>query len=457
MTVGPFVAFAAVMLSQTPETGSAALERRKAVLIEEIEAALAAETPVYGIDTQVNAARILEGHDNPHATRFLLDAGQRTLQLADPAARSHFLKLIVRSLTPLDARQAESLCTAQSRADSSAKADPLAVCYDQLITQLKDWPSRKEAFVRALDMGAYDMTATDELLQDAREQHAADFVPLLARFVGGFPTSSPRLQEITRLESVEHKFASGNAALSRLARRTAAAARREFAAAHRGQPGSRTSTAEAPLSEVANPILAEGAPAEPGVKLSPDFLGALSSFRFPSLLEQDDPQVKGLPDVSTLGTEEAVALARRRDYAGARAAMLADVLDQKDAELDTRVKLSLAQEILRDSLSMTSSSSRLLLQCELALWFHQHGEPVKAGEAAKALQDSFEAFVQCKDQHCKVFDSSTDDSPGELIMSFAEYLKKNGIDPAELGLNHPGLRARWLLLELQTLLEDKPK
>jgi hypothetical protein len=98
-----------------------------------------------------------------------------------------------------------------------------------------------------------------------------------------------------------------------------------------------------------------------------------------------------------------------------------------------------------------------MLQAQLARWFHQQGEMLKAGEAAQALQASFEALVQCKDQRCEVFETDADNSPGELIMTFAEYLKKNGISPAELGLNHPGLRARWLLLELQSLVEDKEK
>jgi hypothetical protein len=200
-----------------------------------------------------------------------------------------------------------------------------------------------------------------------------------------------------------------------------------------------------------------GTPAESGGKPGPGFLGAFAGFHFSSLLEQEDPQLRGLPDVSKLSTEEAIRLARGQEYAGARAAMLSDILDEKDADLDPRRKMSLAQDILRDSLKMNSSSSRLIVQAELARWFHQHGELLKAGEVAQALQASFEALVQCKDQRCEVFESDADNSPGELIMTFAEYLKNYGIDPAELGLNHPGLRARWLLLELQSLLEDKKK
>ena len=165
--------------------------------------------------------------------------------------------------------------------------------------------------------------------------------------------------------------------------------------------------------------------------------------------------MRDVPDVTKLSANDAIELARKQQYAGARAAILAEVLDEKDAELDLRRKLSLAEDILRDSLKMRSSSSRLMLQAQLARRFQQQGEKLKAGEAAQALQASFETLVQFKDLRCEVFQADAANSPGELIMTFAEYLKKYGIDPAELGLNHSGLRARWLLLELQALLEDK--
>jgi hypothetical protein len=460
MTLGPLLALAAVMLPQAPEAGSFAFERSKGALIEEIEAAAVAEPPVFGIDTQIRAAGILEGRDDAHAVRFLLDAGQRTILLPDPATRGHFLKLIVQSLTPLDAKQAESLCGSQKRAEPTARADPLAVCYDQFIARMKDWPSSKEAFSRALASGAYDLPGVEGLLREARESHAADFVPLLAGFIGAFPPINPRVEEIRRLESVDRKFGAAYPALSRQARRTASMARREFAAAHREQAGAESASPGTQVPEAAAAALSSGTPAEigaePGAKPGSD-ASVGSWFHLPSLLEQEDPLLRNLPDVSKLSTDEAIRLARRQEYAGARAAMLADVLDEKDAELDQRRKLSLARDILSDSLKMRSSSSRLIIQAQLARWFHQQGEMLKAGEAAQALQASFEALVQCKDQRCEVFETNADNSPGELIMTFAEYLKKNGISPAELGLNHPGLRARWLLLELQSLVEDKEK
>jgi len=133
MVHGPLLILSAALALQVPEPGSTALDRRKSELIQQIEAAAAAEQPVFGIDTQILAASVLKGHDDVHAARFLGDAAQRTLLLADAATRAHFLKRIVELLAPLDARRAESLCASQSRRPPGQEADPLAVCYDQLI------------------------------------------------------------------------------------------------------------------------------------------------------------------------------------------------------------------------------------------------------------------------------------------------------------------------------------
>jgi len=454
MITGPLLVLSAAMLLQTPEAGPSSLERRQGVLIEEIEGAAVAEPPVFGIDTQIRAAELLAGKDDVHAARFLLDAGQRTLLLSDPATRSHFLKRIVPSLTPLDARQAESLCAAQTRAEPTAKADPLAICYDQIVARLKDWPLRKDAFFRALAAGAYDMPGVESLLREAREAHAADFVPLLAGFIGAFPAANPRVEEIKRLESVDRKFGAAHPALSRQARRTVTNARREFAAAHPESAPAIPATPEAQRSELAQVVPPDGASTDPGAYVF-NFFKGLSSLPATSLLADEDPGLRDLPDVSKLGADEAIRLARQQEYAGARAAILGDVLDRNDVQLDPRRKLSLAEEVLRESLKMRPSSSRLLIQAQLARYFHQQGEKLKAGEAAVALEASFDALVQCRDQRCEVFQADANNSPGELIMEFAEYLWKYRIDPTELGLRHPGLRARWLLIELQTLLEDK--
>jgi hypothetical protein len=436
------------MLLQTPEAGPSALERRKLALIEEIEAAALAEPPVFGIDTQIRAGVLLAGKDDVHAERFLRDAGQRTLLLGDAATRGHFLKRIVHALTPLDPALAESFCTAQSRMDSASRADPLAQCYDQLIARLQSWSARKDAFERALAAGAYNLPGLESVLNEARDQHRADFLPLLNSFVAAFPQSHPHLEEIERLESVDRKFAYAYPALTRQVRRLSAAARREYAAALGSAAGLPPASNLKP-----EPAALGGSAEDPADASKSDARGVPFFIRLPSLLEIEDPQLEHLPQISGLSVEESIALAERQSYPGARAAILADILDEKDAELDPRRKMSLAEEVLRDSRKMRLSSVRLIVQAELARWFHQRGEVQKAGEAAVALQSSFDSLVQCRDLSCEVFGANVDHSPGELIMMFAEYLKKYGIDPGDMGLNHPGLRARWLLLELDALIE----
>lgn len=85
MSLGPSLALAAVTLWQTPETGSSALKRRKLALIEEIEAAALAETPVYGIDTLMTFAGYLREYNIDPAALGLNHPGLRALSVARTA------------------------------------------------------------------------------------------------------------------------------------------------------------------------------------------------------------------------------------------------------------------------------------------------------------------------------------------------------------------------------------
>ena len=449
MVHGPLLILWAALALQAPEPGSTALERRKAELIQQIEAAAAAEQPVFGIDTRILAASVLKGHDDHHAARFLGDAGQRTLLLADAATRAHFLKRIVELLAPLDARRAESLCASQSRRPPGQQADPLAVCYDQLIVGLKDWDQGREAFARALAAGAYNLSSTERLLKQARDNHAADFAPLLAAVVDRLP-ARPEADEIARLESVADAWRRTEPALIRQALARCRAARAALA-----QRSGQTADARSDLKEPASPL---AAPVEPtGEKQGSSKLQLNFNFDFDlgfgSGKDVEDPELKNLPEIANLPLDAALALARSQTYAGARAAMLADILDTRSAELDSTRWAWLAEESLRESGAMRTSGDRLILLAELALWCYQHGEKALAATAAQSLATSFDALVQCGDASCAIFRNGG--APGTLIMLFAEYLRKNNIEPADLGLHHPGLQSRWLLFELDALFEDK--
>ena len=380
MVHGPLLILWAALALQAPEPGSTALERRKAELIQQIEAAAAAEQPVFGIDTRILAASVLKGHDDHHAARFLGDAGQRTLLLADAATRAHFLKRIVELLAPLDARRAESLCASQSRRPPGQEADPLAVCYDQLIAGLKDWDQGRQAFARALAAGAYNLSSSESLLKQARDSHPTDFAPLLASFVDAFP-ARPEADEIARLESIAEAWPRTEPALIRQALARCRAARAALAR-RPGQTADARSSPKEPASPLAAPTADEQASSKPQLNFNFDF-----DLGFGTGKDVEDAGLKGLPETANLPLDSALALARSQTYAGARAAMLADILDTRAAELDSSRWVSLAEETLRESGAMRTSGDRLILLAELALWCYQHGEKALAATADALFED----------------------------------------------------------------------
>ena len=168
--------------------------------------------------------------------------------------------------------------------------------------------------------------------------------------------------------------------------------------------------------------------------------------------QADDPGLKHLPETKDLPLDAALRLIRSQEYAGARVAMLGDLLDSRSGELDAPRWASLAQETIRESGHMKPSGDALVLQAELARLCFEHGERALAAQAAQLLAASFDALVQCGDSSCAIF--RIGGSPGTIIMFFAEYLKKNKIEPADLGLHHVDLEARWLVMELESLLND---
>ena len=448
MAPGLLLVLSAALALQPPEMSDEAKELRKAELIEQIEGAAAAEPPVFGIDTRILAADILKGHDDVHAARFLRDAGQRTLLLADAPTRAHFLRRIVDLLTPLDAAHAESLCGSQSRRLAGERTDPLAVCYDRLIGALTNWEESREAFDRALAAGAYNMSSSEQLLKLARESHSSDFAPLLAAFVNAFP-EQPEADEIARLEAVANAWRRAEPALIRPAiarcRAARAALARRTAAADQGADPKNA------LKEPPPPLAAPTAEDLEQPKLGFDFN---FNFDFGLGTDAEDPQLRGLPETSNLPLDKALGLARSQTYAGARAKMLADMLDNRGAEFDTPRWASVAEETLRESGHMRNSGDLLLIQAELGIMALQRGLKPLAASATQALMASFDAYVQCGPDSCAVFRKGG--SPGELLALYVGLLRENSIAMEDLGLQHPDLQARWLLYELEALYKPKP-
>jgi hypothetical protein len=178
-----------------------------------------------------------------------------------------------------------------------------------------------------------------------------------------------------------------------------------------------------------------------------------SAFNF-QLFALDDPGLDNLPKLEDLPLDQALGVARAQEYAGARASLLSELLDERGAEIDFRDRVSISEEILRDSAKMKPGLGPLILDAEIARWFFESGEKQLAQRAAQQLSESYDVFTRCEDDSCSI---RPDNSPGELIQTFVEYLWEHSIEPAALGLNRPGLRSRWLLLELKATYEEKPQ
>ena len=113
--------------------------------------------------------------------------------------------------------------------------------------------------------------------------------------------------------------------------------------------------------EPASPLAAATPEEESSSKLKLNFNFDFD-LGFGSGKDVEDPQLKGLPEIANLPLDAALALARSQTYAGARAAMLADILDTRSAELDSTRWAWLAEESLRESGAMRRCELRHLPQ-----------------------------------------------------------------------------------------------
>ena len=272
--------------------------------------------------------------------------------------------------------------------------------------------------------------------------------------VGAFP-AQPEADEIAYLESIAKTWRRAEPGLVRQAVALCKRARAELAE-RKAEPSQKESANLKELgAQLAAPEMKFNASAEPAGDKETNKGEFNFSFNFDLGFGDaaEDPELKDLPDTSKLPLDAALRLARSQNSAGQRAAMLTDLLDGRSAALEPRIWASIAEEAVRESGHMRPSAERLILLAELACWSYQHGEKALAGAAAQSLVPAFDRFVNCDQLGCAIFRSGG--APGQVIASFADYLRKAKIEPRELGLHHPSLEARWLLGELQALLEDE--
>lgn len=160
------------------------------------------------------------------------------------------------------------------------------------------------------------------------------------------------------------------------------------------------------------------------------------------------PRARGLfetggPPLDGLTPDDIVNLARReKDPATA----LDLILHAVDSVEDPRRRVAVLSEGLDLTLRAPQLPDRLLAQAMLTRRLYEAGDAPRAAVGGQMLADSFELYCHCESAACDRFEG--EDHPGEIIQSFAEYLREHSIPPERLGIRHASLRVRLLILDL---------
>lgn len=449
-------------------------------LIGEIESLAAAEPPLIGIHAQIEAGRVLRSAARERAARLLRDAANRALQLRDATARGALIPRVVKQYAEVDAEGAEPVCMTLPRRAAESAEDLLADCYGELIGGLKDRGARLEAARRGLAAGAFDTPAYAALLEQAREEQPEAAGVLLAAVVDGIPADA-NASEIRLLLRILRLHGAGEPALARRglekayeavrSRRSGSMAREaDFEHEVGGRKVETSTVRDALLFQIAG--LAE--------HFAPDLLAdrrsplrqwreevagidaaAWGKYRMREKadagrkdeeLELGEPRIQ-LPEIQGMRPDDVVSLARRQKDPRVKVELLLDMLDEAK-DLSGQRRVSIAWEALQETAKMNYKPMRLVAQSMLTRRLYLWGEPQKAGVGAQMLAETFDRMFNCAAGGCETL-SNPDELPGEVVQSFAEYLKENRIEPEELGLSHRSLRLYWLILELEEELKEK--
>jgi hypothetical protein len=149
-----------------------------------------------------------------------------------------------------------------------------------------------------------------------------------------------------------------------------------------------------------------------------------------------------IPEGSSV--EETVSRARREKNPVVALDLLLMVVDEEE---DARRRGVLLSEALDLTERVDDPVERLLAQSMLTRRLYESGDRPRAAVGAQMLAGTFEKMYHCGAEPCDRFTGG--ENPGEAIHVFAEYLKEHGIAPEALGLSHPSLRVRLLLLEVE--------
>ena len=145
-----------------------------------------------------------------------------------------------------------------------------------------------------------------------------------------------------------------------------------------------------------------------------------------------------------LSVEETVSLARREKNPVVALDLLLKVVDEEE---EARRRAVLLSEALDLTERVEDPVERILAQSMLTRRLYEAGDRPRAAVGAQMLAGTFEKMYHCGAELCDRFTEG--ENPGEAIHVFAEYLKEHRIAPEALGLSHPSLRVRLLLLEVE--------
>jgi hypothetical protein len=365
-----------------------------------VEGIAAGEPPVLAIDTLERAGKAVARADPSTAGRLYQEAARRTLALRDLSTRRKLLPDIVQGLAETDLEAAEGFCRVVER-------ELRAVCYGAVYRATDNWADESALFRRALSSGAFDDRYVNEHLRRASEKAAGELGVEFAAAVEGFPEPVATEGEIRRLLGLI-EFMKGREPLAE-----------RWALARARRATDRLRLREADLRK----------PVE----------------------EKKEEQKDAEPDTEGMTPSEKIVLARK-SKPGIAAGLLYEAADQDDAMPAAR-QLSLLAEALDASAGMKPNDDKLVTQALIARKIFELGDRPRAALGAQILAETFQKVYDCESAACdKVRDG---DTPGELIFSFAEYIDEKGISAEDLGLSHPSLRARMLVIELKTAVAGK--
>lgn len=192
--------------------------------------------------------------------------------------------------------------------------------------------------------------------------------------------------------------------------------------------------------------------ADPGVRRE---LEAEASGAPPAKPEATRTSNPELPSIEGLDDLEIAALARRQPPLVALTLFLDNLLDDEKSPPPLPRRLAYAREALEISEKLPPGEDRLVVQSMLTRRLYHYGDPLRAAVAARMLEESFRKLYDCESAACTAI--RLQGNPGEPVADFAEYLLDNNIRPADLGLRHPSLDARVLILDLDQALNGSRK